>query len=240
MIDKVILLSLFLYITLNLKKIEKFIQSNYNIESFTASKNKNRGNRINEIAVQTRMGVGMLKLVGMMVGLTYISTKDKGNIYPTAAKHVAAPGGTLIIIILLMALWGSGQLKDIRALTYIETFINELSSIVGIYFLVVMGVRQDHAALSGGDFKTFYDAVEEVFVAKGKKDAAKESSDSGSDDEYVDAASGSGSGSDGSGSDGDGNDGSGSDGDGNDGSGSDSDGGSGSGSDDKILAEPRT
>ena len=187
MIDKVILLSLFLYITLNLKKIEKFIQSNYNIESFTA-KNKNRGNRINEIAMETRMGVGILKLVGMMIGLTIISTKKGDNYVPTELRHAAAPVGTLILIILLVSLWASDQLKDIRTMTLIETFINELSSIVGIYFLVVMGVRQDHAALKGKDFEKFYDAVEKAFAADPK---AKEVDPNDKKDDDATAPSGS-------------------------------------------------
>ena len=159
--NKIILLTIFLYITLNLRKIENFIQNGYKIESFMAdgSSSKADGRLAKQkqiIAAQTSeyQISGAIAIIKLFIILCYF-LYYKVMWLPTGVE----PGETSIInmrtagvsflVILIIALIGaiaaasaSEDLSDDswKTVTTLSTLSNEIGNLVMIYIAVQIGI----------------------------------------------------------------------------------------------------
>ena len=136
--NKIILLTIFLYITLNLRKIENFIQNGYKIESFTAEK----AERAALVSLETRMQIALLKSFGLIIFIYFIAPKKEGNL-SIFLKHNRDSFIMLILFILvgLIAGFYFTNMLDLQWMTIIENVINEIASMTFIYVVVKIAMR---------------------------------------------------------------------------------------------------
>ena len=166
MIDKVILLTIFIYITLNLRKIENFIQSGCKIENFAAENQKSgKGKqKVDKVALNSGMIWGLIKLSVISLYMLYDTYYhfSKINMFMSVLSIFATIGIGISYLV--------GALDDITNLTWLETIINEMSLVFGILSLVNMAVSRQHSELKTGDFKKFYKDVRDAFEGKDSND----------------------------------------------------------------------
>ena len=150
--NKIILLTIFLYITLNLRKIENFIQSGCKIESFMAdgSSSKADGRLAKQkqiIAAQTSEyqisgAIAIIKLVFISGFYVFQINKHSNN---TKHKIILA-----FLLVLLVALIGSiaaaSASEDLsddswKTVITLSTLSNEVSNLMIIYITVKMSIE---------------------------------------------------------------------------------------------------
>ena len=136
--NKIILLTIFLYITLNLRKIENFIQNGYKIESFTAEK----AERAALVSLETRMQIALLKSFGLIIFIYFIAPKKEGNL-SIFLKHNRDSFIMLILFILvgLIAGFYFTNMLDLQWMTIIENVINEIASMTFSYVVGKIAMR---------------------------------------------------------------------------------------------------
>ena len=161
MIDKIILLTIFLYITLNLKKIDNFIQSGYKIEHFTATKySKKEGvgrQKVDKVALNSGMIWGLIKLSVISCYMIY------DTIHNFSIPYVLLTLITSLATIALFISYFVGAIDDLTSLTWLENIINEVSLVLGIGSLVNMAVSREHSQLKTTDFEDFYKKFSNMF-----------------------------------------------------------------------------
>jgi hypothetical protein len=161
MIDKIILLTIFLYITLNLKKIDNFIQSGYKIEHFTATKySKKEGvgrQKVDKVALNSGMIWGLIKLSVISCYMIY------DTIHNFSIPYVLLTLITSLATIALIISYFVGAIDDLTSLTWLENIINEVSLVLGIGSLVNMAVSREHSQLKTTDFEDFYKKFSNMF-----------------------------------------------------------------------------
>ena len=161
MIDKIILLTIFLYITLNLKKIDNFIQSGYKIEHFTATKySKKEGvgrQKVDKVALNSGMIWGLIKLSVISCYMSY------DTIHNFSIPYVLLPLITSLATIALIISYFVGAIDDLTSLTWLENIINEVSLVLGIGSLVNMAVSREHSQLKTTEFEDFYKKFSNMF-----------------------------------------------------------------------------
>ena len=165
--NKIILLTIFLYITLNLRKIENFIQSGCKIESFTEKaqkatkeekKEKEERETIQEIKTnemeetKTRAVYSILYLVGILV-IMYLLGRDGNSTtkilgFFTNNKTTLIWVMTLIVFIILVsvtiAAYNAEDMdsEEWKALIWIESLISEIISVLTIFVAVKIVVTE--------------------------------------------------------------------------------------------------
>jgi hypothetical protein len=137
--NKIILLTIFLYITLNLRKIENFIQNGYKIESFTAEK----AERAALVSLETRMQIALLKIVGLSMLIYYQAPKI--GVTGLAQFQVDWKIGIIVFMIMLfgvlIAVLYITNMLDLQWMTTLENVINEFVSMTFIYVAVKIAMR---------------------------------------------------------------------------------------------------
>ena len=129
--NKIILLTIFIYITLNLRKIENFIQSGYKIEKFTAENDKER---VALVSLETRMQIALFKLVGLAI--YHFVQADKKVVQDVAMQDVPSWWNysktediiITIILFLSMAIIAGlyySSILDLQSMTTLDNIINE-------------------------------------------------------------------------------------------------------------------
>ena len=153
--NKIILLTIFLYITLNLRKIENFIQSGCKIESFTKADGR-LAKQKQIIAAQTSeyQISGAIAIIKLFIILGYflyykdIRLPTGGDDGETSIINMRA-AGVLFLVILIIALIasiaaasGSEDLDDDSWKTVITltTLSNQIGNLVMIYIAVQIGI----------------------------------------------------------------------------------------------------
>ena len=127
MSNKIILLTIFLYITLNLRKIENFIQSGYKIEYFTAEIDKER---VALVSLETRMQIALVKLVGLSMFIYFQAPKKEWWKFNEWIDVVIT---TILLLscVIIAALYYSGIL-DLQSMTTLDNLINESFTLIFI------------------------------------------------------------------------------------------------------------
>ena len=155
--NKIILLTIFLYITLNLRKIENFIQNGYKIESFTAEK----AERAALVSLETRMQIALLKSFGLIIFIYFMAPK-KGNTFSERLflRHNRDSFIILILFILvgLIAGFYFTNMLDLQWMTTLENVINEIASMTFIYFVVKIAMR-DSEKNSNEDLNSYAERI---------------------------------------------------------------------------------
>ena len=132
--NKIVLLTIFLYITLNLRKVEKFIDGGFNYEGFTAP------DRIVKLGLDVRMQIAMVKLMLLAIGILIVSDKvtkpngDSGFI-PSGQMEIMMIIVAILMTALLAILYYTETL-DLQSITWIESLLNESISMVLIYVVI--------------------------------------------------------------------------------------------------------
>ena len=132
--NKIILLTIFLYITLNLRKIENFIQSGYKIEKFTAENDKER---VALVSLETRMQIALAKLVGLAIYHFVQADKFVGtNAKPIWWKYSDMMDTIITIILFLSMVIIAGlyysSILDLQSMTTLDNIINESFTLIFI------------------------------------------------------------------------------------------------------------
>ena len=128
MIDKVVLLTIFLYITLNLRKVDKFIQSGYKFESFTNEA---------KIDLETRMRIALVKSFGLIMFYYYMAPKTENSKFVLREYKdffILIIFG-IIFAVLITVLYFSDML-DLQWVAMLENVINELGSLLFIWVTI--------------------------------------------------------------------------------------------------------
>ena len=145
MIDKVVLLTIFLYITLNLRKIEKFIQSGYKFEAFTDFNTNDRDRSavtkltiITNLKTQSAVGMAKLAIAFVMIALKMYELYNRSELM--TVKWFRELILWLICIGMFIAnsvlLGKTEKDDDIKNLSYLQSFSNILGDFIIIYYLL--------------------------------------------------------------------------------------------------------
>tara|TARA_B100001094_G_C17920598_1_gene665736 strand:+ start:107 stop:664 length:558 start_codon:yes stop_codon:yes gene_type:complete len=152
MIDKVVLLTIFLYITLNLRKVDKFIQSGYKFESFTNEA---------KIDLETRMRIALVKSFGLIMFYYYMAPKTENSKFVLREYKdffILIIFG-IIFAVLITVLYFSDML-DLQWVAMLENVINELGSLLFIWVTITSTMAPSDKVLK--EFKKILSDVQKV------------------------------------------------------------------------------